>query len=228
MGQAQGTTGIYDSATPDQKSQADSMYNLIDPTASLSPEASKDIKDAIASGDVSKIQAISNAYGIDAKQTASFVSAYRTTRDATLASNRADEVNQRNLDQARQSYSDAITKQKANVEAAANQMAMMQETSGRMQSRNMANGIIQAMDEQKRILDNLHQSKDWAFAEIASNAKYNHDILANNYNDAMSQFDQQVQNKIKNLSDTGMAKTADGLRMAQSAIEQAQLQKLAL
>lgn len=62
MGKEQGTTGIYDSASPDQKAQADSMYNLIDPTASLSPEASKDIKDAIASGDVSKIQAISNAY----------------------------------------------------------------------------------------------------------------------------------------------------------------------
>lgn len=145
-----------------------------------------------------------------------------------MTSRRADEVNQRNLDQTKQSYDDAIAKQKANVEATANNMAIMQETGGRMQSRNMANGIIQAMNEQQRILHNLHQSKDWAFAELASNAEYNHKILANNYNDAMSQFDSQIQAKIKNLADTGMAKTADGLKMAQSAIEQAQLKKLEL
>jgi len=165
---------------------------------------------------------------MDAKQTASFVSAYRTTRDADLAARKASESTQRSYDQTKQSYDDAITKQKQNVEAMANNMAMLQEGSGRLQSRNMVSGIVQAMDEQKRILDNLHQSKDWAFAEIASNAKYNHDMLANSYNDAMSQYDQEVQDKIKNLADTGMAKTAEGLRMAQSAIEQTQLKKLAL
>jgi len=38
------------------------MYGLIDPTGSLAPAAAKDIKDAIASGDLSKIQTIANAY----------------------------------------------------------------------------------------------------------------------------------------------------------------------
>lgn len=202
------------------------MYNMIDPTGSLAPQAQKDIKDAIASGDESKIQTIANVYGMDLQHTKDFIQAYRATRDASLTDNYSNQANDRQNAQIKQQYDTAIDQQKNRIEANANNMGVVSDTAGRLQSRNMANAILTQMNEQQRILDNLYQSKDWALAEVASNAKYNHDVLSNAYNDAMSAFDKQVQEQIKNLSDTGMAKTAEGLRMAQSAIEQSQLKKL--
>lgn len=66
----------------------------------------------------------------------------------------------------------------------------------------MADAIVQEMTNQQRILSNLQDSKAWALADIVSTAKYNHDVLANKYNDTMSQYDQALLNQIKNLSDT--------------------------
>ena len=174
------------------------------------------------------MQRIADVYGMDATQTANFINAYRTTRDANLSENRTTSQASLANDRAVQEYDTAIAQQQAKVKATANNMSVMQDTAGRLQSQNMADAIVGEMQMQQRILANLQQSKNWALAEIASNAKYQHDVLANNYNDAMSQYDSQLQEQIKNLSDTGLAGTAKGLSALQSNIEKTNLAKLQL
>lgn len=221
-----GIVGKYASADANTKKLAEDTYKLIDPTNSLSAAAKQDILDAVASGNEQAITNIASVYARDYQNTQEFIQAYRTTRDATLKQDYQSSAYQRQADQAKQQYDTAIQQQMDRVSATANNMGIMQDTAGRLQSQNMAQAVHSQLLEQQRILNNLYQSKDWALAEIASNAKYATDTLSNAYNDAMANFDKQVQAQIKNLSDTGMAKTAEGLRMAQSAIETAQNQKL--
>ena len=66
----------------------------------------------------------------------------------------------------------------------------------------MADAITTELATQSQILQNLQQSKSWALGEIAQNAQYNHQVLANSYNDQMSKYTQEIQDQIKNLSDT--------------------------
>lgn len=185
----------------------------------MDPTTQAMIKNAYLSGDQSKMKAILDANNIDFTQQQNAMNALRTTRDASLSENRMTSQASLANDRAVQEYDTAIAQQQAKVKATANNMAVMQDTAGRLQSQNMADAIVGEMQMQQRILQNLQNSKSWALGEIASNAKYQHDVLANNYNDAMSQYDYQLQDQIKNLSDTGLAGTAKGLSMLQSNIE---------
>jgi hypothetical protein len=66
----------------------------------------------------------------------------------------------------------------------------------------MGSAINQEIGDQQRILSNLIQSKAWAISGITDAYKYNHQKLANSYNDAIAQYDMITQNKIKNIEDT--------------------------
>jgi hypothetical protein len=86
---------------------------------------------------------------------------------------------------------------------------MMMSTSGRGQSQNLTDTIVGELTMQQTILENLQRSKDWALSGIASDYAYNSKIMANNYNDAMSKYTIDIQNQMKTLEDTGLAKTAE-------------------
>lgn len=115
---------LYGNASTEQKQSADSMMNIIDPTGNLSPAAQADIKNAFLSGNPADMQRIANVYGMDATNTANFINAVRTTRDASLQESRmtsqADIATQR----AMQEYDTAIAQQEARVKATANNMSI--------------------------------------------------------------------------------------------------------
>ena len=210
------------------KQQADSMINSIDPTGLMDQNTHNAIKNAFLSNDPAQMQAILSANNLDVTKTSNFINAYRTTRDTSLQENQqnaeTDLKNQRTLQQ----YDTAIAQQQLKVKQDANNMSVMQDSAGRLQSQNMGDAISAEMGQQQQILSNLQQSKNWALGEIATNAQYNHTQLANQYNDQMGNYSVELQNQIKNLSDTGLAKTANGLAMAQSAVDKNMMNRLAL
>lgn len=219
---------FYHQATPDMKQQADSMINSIDPTGLMDQNTHNAIKNAFLSNDPAQMQAILSANNLDVTKTSNFINAYRTTRDTSLQENQQNAQvelqNQRTLQQ----YDTAIAQQQLKVKQDANNMSVMQDSAGRLQSQNMGDAISAEMGQQQQILSNLQQSKNWALGEIATNAQYNHTVLANTYNDQMSKYSIELQDQIKNLSDTGLAKTANGLAMAQSAVDKNMNNRLAL
>ena len=218
----------YAQANPDQKTKADQLINTMDPAGMMDQNLRNGIRNAYLSGDKATMDAYLAQNGLDTQNITDFISAYRTTRDTALQSDYQANKEQLANDRTTQEFNQSIETQKANVRQQQLANDMLMSTSGRGQSQNLSDTIHQELTNQQNILNNLQQSKSWALWEIADTAKYNNQVLANNYNDQMSQYTYALQDQIKNLSDTGLAGTAQGMAKLQSAIEKTNLQKLAL
>jgi len=221
-------TDYYSTATAQNKESADKLMDEIDRAWVMSPELRNGIKNAYLSWDKATLDSYLAQNKLDATNLSNYISAYRTTRDANLQETQANAQTDLATQRATQQANQSIDAQKANIRQQQLANDMLMSTSGRGQSQNLTDTIHQELTNQQNILSNLEQSKSWALWEIASNAEYNHKILANNYNDQMSQYNYQLQDQIKSLSDTGLAKTAQGLSALQSSIEATNLKKLAL
>lgn len=214
-------TDLYTTATPDQKSNADAYIQRLDPNNQLPATEQQRIKNAVLSGNLSEVQKIADEYGVKYQEEQQLSDAYKLTRDTTLKNEFDQNQTDQKIAQTKQEYDTAIQEQKNKIESQANNMAVLQDTTGRLQSRNMVNAINQQMTEQQTILNNLGQNQKWASEDIINTAKYNHDILANQYNDKIASYDANVLDQLKVLQNTGMAKTVDGLKAAQSLVDEA-------
>lgn len=174
------------------------------------------------------MNAIMKQNGYDMTNIQNELNAIRATRDTALTEQYNVDKTNMQADRTVQEYNTNIEQQKQNVRKQALANDILMSTSGRGQSQNLADTITAELTNQQTILANLQQSKDWALQEIAQNSQYTHQQLANNYNDYMGQFNIELQDKIKNLSDTGLAKTAQGMSMLQNEVEKTNLKKLAL
>lgn len=193
------TPDLYSTATPEQKSNADQMLKMIDPTGQLNPAAQADIRNAIIDGKEASIQWVANAYNLNYQNIKDTTDAYKLTRDVAMQDQFNKQQTDQKLAQSKQEYDTAWRQQKDKLEATANNMAVLQDTTGRLQSRNMVWAITQQLDEQQRLLENINQNQQWAAQDIVNTAKYNHDLLANQYNDRMASYDASMGAKIKAL-----------------------------
>lgn len=221
-------TPLYTWATAEKKQEADKLITAVDPAGVMSPALQSEIKEAYLSGDQSKMQSIFNANNIDLANTQNYMGALRMTRDLNLQQTHAQSQQDRATQRIMMEYDTAIVKQQQNIRATANNMSVQLDGAGRLQSQNTMDAIVQEMGNQQRILQNLQTSKALALWEIVEGAHYNNQVMANQYNDSMAQYDLNIQNQMKTLSDTWLAGTAQWVMAMQSAIEKTGLAKLAL
>lgn len=222
------TPDVYTSANAKQKADADALMSSLDPTGVMDQNMKNDLRNAYISGDIAKVQAYANQNNLDTSNIQGFINAYRTTRDTALQQEKQAQDVDLQTQRTVQEFDTQIESQKQNIRKQQLANDMMMSTSGRGMSQNLSDTIVQELTMQQTILRNLHQSKDWALQGIAQQSAYASKILANNYNDTMSQYSVAIQNQMKTLEDTGLSKTAEGLMAMRSTIEQTNLDKLAL
>lgn len=152
-------------------------------------------------------------------QSQQLLNAYRTTRDFGIQQAREKQLNDQRVADLTQHYDNAIRDQKNKMEADANNMAMVQGTAGRLQSRNMQNAITQMLDVNKNIYSQLVSNKDRDIARLAEDLKYANTVASNEYNDKVSSQMQDMLKNIEALDKTGSLQTAEGFKQARSFID---------
>lgn len=110
-------------------------------------------------------------------------------------------------------------KAKSELEAQANNFAIAQWTSWRLQSRNLQSAINEQLDLWKQTYENLVASNDRYLSLLAQEYKYQNTVASNEYNDTMSKLKSDLLWKIESLQKTWAMQTANWLLQAKDFIQ---------
>ncbi len=128
-------------------------------------------------------------------------------------------MNQRQVQDLTREYTIAKDKQKERMEADANNMSVMQGSTGRMQSRNMVNAVHQVLEDNVKVYNDLVSQQDVMTKRLAQDLDMATKTLSKAYNDAVSDDMQQALKGINALDATGAMNTKAGLIQARSVID---------
>lgn len=198
----------------------DDIVNNMFPKWTYSEDERNAMKQMLQSKNPSEIASImaEQAKG-NYTQSKNLLNAYRTTRDFWLSQQRLQTLNDQKVQDLTQQYDNAITSQKQRMEADANNMAMVQGTSWRLQSRNMMNWINQILDTNKNIYNQLVSNKDRDIQRLAQDLEYAQKIASNEYNDMVNQEMQDMLKWIQALDSSWSLATAQWLVQARDFID---------
>ncbi len=147
------------------------------------------------------------------------LNAYRTTRDANLTANRNQQVYQKNVADTQSAFQVALDQQKANMQQQQNAMSLGMESSGRLQSQNMQQGIHDALIRSQNVFNTMVATNDRTVQGLADQYKYQQQALSNNYNDQVSSLVQSLVQKMGANSASGGLDTNSGLLSARSDLD---------
>ena len=153
------------------------------------------------------------------EQSKQLLSAYRTTRDFALNSQREQTLNDRRVQDLTQQYDNAIQQQKQRIDADANNMWVVLWTAWRLQSRNMVNAVNQVLDNNKNIYNQLISNKDRDIQRLGEDLAYAQKVASNEYNDMVSQEMQDMLKNVQALDSSGSLNTAQGLLQARDFLD---------
>jgi hypothetical protein len=117
----------YTKATPDQKSQADNMLKIIDPTGGMSGADQQSIRNAFLSNDTQAISELQARYQNNLNSEKNFSDATKILRDAKMQDEYQNNEYTRSLAQKEQEFTEAITRQQQTVNNTINNMAVTQD-----------------------------------------------------------------------------------------------------
>jgi primosomal protein N' len=124
------------------------------------------------------------------------------TRDAAISAEHRKSQYDRQMADATAQVENANAKAKADLEANANNFSILQGTTGRLKSRNMANAISQQLDMSKKIYTDLIATNDRYLKAVAEEYQYTNTVASNEYNDAMGRMKQDLLRKVEALQKT--------------------------
>lgn len=145
--------------------------------------------------------------------------AWRMQRDIVDQMDKNNIMNQRQVQDLTREYTIAKDKQKERMDADANNMSVMQGSTGRMQSRNMMNAVHQVLEDNVKVYNDLISQQDVMTKRLAQDLDMATKTLSKAYNDAVSDDMQKALQGINALDSTGAMNTKAGLIQARSVID---------
>lgn len=195
-----------------------SVLRSIDPNWLYTNEQKASLKDALSKWyqgvwlETASAEQKMNAYK-------NLADAWRVQRNIVDQLDQTNIMNQRQVQDLTRQYSQAIDNQKQRMEADANNTSIMQGSSGRLQSRNMMNGVRQVLDNNTKVYNDLVSQQDVMTKRLAEDLDMATKTLSKAYNDAVSQDMQEALKWINALDTTGQMNTKAGLLQARSYID---------
>ena len=213
-------------ATGQRMGISDSDFNTIlasiDPNRLYTNEQKKSLRDTLSqstAGTAKSLDLQTTGAKTALDEYKGIADAWRMQRDIVDQMDKNNIMNQRQVQDLTREYTIAKDKQKERMDADANNMSVMQGSTGRMQSRNMVNAVHQVLEDNVKVYNDLVSQQDVMTKRLAEDLDMATKTLSKAYNDAVSDDMQQALKGINALDSTGAMNTKAGLIQARSVID---------
>lgn len=215
-GTVTGQTSGIDDAT------FNTILRSIDPNSIYTNEQKKSLRDTLSqsTGATAKSLDLQTTGAKTAlEEYKGIADAWRMQRNIVDQMDTNNIMNQRQVQDLTRQYTIAKDNQKNRMEADANNMSVMQGSTGRLSSRNMMNAVHQVLDENDKVYNDLVSQQDIMTKRLAEDLDMATKTLSKAYNDAVSDDMQKALQGINALDSTGAMNTKAGLIQARSVID---------
>jgi hypothetical protein len=205
---------------------SDSDFNTIlasiDPNRLYTNEQKKSLRDTLSQSTANTAKSLdlqTTGAKTALEEYKGIADAWRLQRNVVDQMDTNNIMNQRQVQDLTRQYTQAIDTQKQRMEADANNVSVMQGSTGRLSSRNMINAIHQTLDNNTKVYNDLVSQQDVMTKRLAQDLDMATKTLSKAYNDAVSDDMQQALKGINALDATGAMNTKAGLIQARSVID---------
>lgn len=211
-----GQTGGIDDAT------FNTILRSIDPNSIYTNEQKKSLRDTLSQSTANTAKSLdlqTTGAKTALEEYKGIADAWRMQRNIVDQMDTNNIMNQRQVQDLTRQYTIAKDNQKNRMEADANNMSVMQGSTGRLSSRNMMNAVHQVLDENDKVYNDLVSQQDIMTKRLAEDLDMATKTLSKAYNDAVSDDMQKALQGINALDSTGAMNTKAGLIQARSVID---------